>query len=166
MTIADEVSQYAIPPGANMTYCFSTMDNYGAYWYHVHLRDIYQDGVRGPILIQPNGSVPTPYHMISDDPADTMAIQAAAKSASMLMVNDWFHDTSEEIAARYKATGDAMRPLCANSILFNGMGQVRCPPLVSGRDSFGCASMMPSSMAENGTSEFTTREADFICWIS
>ncbi|KAK9893177.1 multicopper oxidase, partial [Cystobasidium minutum MCA 4210] len=59
------VNQYAIPPGANVTYCFGTETNYGTYWYHIHLRDIYQDGVRGPILIQPNSSVARPYNKIS-----------------------------------------------------------------------------------------------------
>lgn len=140
--------QYAIPPGVNMTYCFGTETNYGAYWYHVHLRDIYQDGVRGPILIQPDSSVARPYNKISTVQDDVNAMLQAEQAPVVLMVNDWFHQTSTEIGLRLAVTNDSMRPLCANSILFNGMGSVQCPPSTPGLSSFGCADM--SSMGGMG----------------
>ena len=59
----------------------------------------------------------------------------------MLMVNDWFHQSSEDRLARLKTTKDSMRALCANSILFNGVGRVECHP----DGTFGCDSDMTMS---------------------
>jgi hypothetical protein len=106
------------------------------------MRGIYEDGVRGPMLIEPNDTIERPYALISNDNNDISAMQRAERSPNMLMVNDWFHETSDAIALRMVATQDSMRPLCANSVLFNGMGRVDCPIGTLGRDSFGCESMM------------------------
>lgn len=125
-----------------MTYCFGTETNYGAYWYHVHLRDIYQDGVRGPLFIHSSSSNPRPYSQISNSSSDISAMQAAEQNPTVLMLNDWFHETSEAISGRLVATNDSMRPLCANSVQINGMGRVQCPPASSDKSSFGCVSMM------------------------
>ena len=75
----------------------------------------------------------------------------------MLMINDWFHETSDEIALRLAATEDSMRPLCASSVLFNGMGRVSCPPPMPGRNSFGCEAMM---MMGSGMSDSMSRSQD------
>ncbi len=144
--------QYAIPPGGNFTYCFSTDTNYGAYWYHVHLRDLYQDGIRGPLLIHPGEKVARPFFLISNNSEDLTAMQDAEKASSTLVMNDWFHETSDEIALRLAATNDSMRPLCASSVLFNGMGRVQCPAPTMGLDSFGCVSMAAMS-SDTGSSQ-------------
>lgn len=57
------------------------------------------------------------------------------------MVNDWFHQTGDDIALQLVATQDSMRTLCANSILFNGMGRVDCSMDTMGRNTFGCDAM-------------------------
>lgn len=105
------------------------------------MRGIYQDGIRGPILIQPNDSIQRPYALIINNTNDIDAMLRAEQSSTLLMVNDWFHETSDAIALRMAATGDSMRPLCADSILFNGMGRVECPVDTLGRNSFGCEEM-------------------------
>jgi len=143
------LNQYAIPPGGQYTYCFGTESNYGAYWYHVHLRGIYQDGIRGPILVQPNATIDRPYALINNNTDDIEAMRRAEQSSNMLMVNDWFHETSDAIALRMAATQDSMRPLCANSVLFNGMGRIDCPTNVSDRNSFGCEAMMGEMGSES-----------------
>ncbi|GHJ89536.1 hypothetical protein NliqN6_5938 [Naganishia liquefaciens] len=135
------VNQYGIPAGGNLTYRFGTMENYGAYWYHVHVRDIYQDGIRGPLLIHPSENVDKPFHLISNDTTDARAFLEAEKKAPVLMVNDWFHQTSETMLAQLSVTNDSMAPLCANSILFNGLGQVICTRISNNTSSFGCDSM-------------------------
>lgn len=140
-------NQYAIPSGGNYTYCFGTDTNYGAYWYHVHLRGIYQDGVRGSILIHPKSTVERPYTLISNDTGDIRAMHQAELSPSILMVNDWFHETSDAILLRMASTQDSMQTLCANSILFNGLGRVDCPVDTSGKISFGCGMMMEGGMS-------------------
>lgn len=79
----------------------------------------------------------------------------AERSSNTLVLNDWFHDTSDEIALRLLATNDSMRPLCASSILFNGMGSVQCPTPMNGRDSFGCVSMEAMMPMSSGSGEFS-----------
>ena len=133
--------QYGIPPGGNFTYRFGTENNYGAYWYHVHVRGLYQDGLRGPLLIYPASDVMRPFSEITNVSADLAEILTAEQGAPVVMIHDWFHDSSEEIMARLGATNDSMMPLCSNSILFNGKGRVTCPAQTNSTDSFGCESM-------------------------
>ncbi|KAJ9091606.1 hypothetical protein QFC21_007146 [Naganishia friedmannii] len=153
------LNQYGIPPGGNLTYRFGTTDNYGAYWYHVHVRDVYQDGLRGPLLIHPSDDVERPYHLISNDTADVEAFTQAEKEAPVLMVNDWFHQTSETMLARLSVTNDAMAPLCANSVLFNGMGRVICSQASDNTTSFGCNSMsMDMSLSSMNMSKSSTMD--------
>lgn len=114
------------------------------------MRDIYQDGVRGSILIHPYDTTQRPYDQISNHIKEKEDMMRAEQSSRLLMVNDWFHQTSDEIALRMVATEESMRPLCANSILFNGMGRVECPFPGPGQTTFGCDQM--SGMAGMGMS--------------
>lgn len=143
--------KYGIPPGGNLTYRFGTGDNYGAYWYHVHVRGLYQDGLRGPMFIHPASNVVRPFLEITNIPSELRDIANAERAAPVILVNDWFHETSEEIMARLGATNDSMAPLCANSILFNGQGRVICPPQRNDSNSFGCESMR-MEMSRTGAS--------------
>lgn len=82
-----------------------------------------------------------PYGEITNVSSELAEISAAERGAPVVLVNDWFHDTSEVIMARLAATNDSMMPLCANSILFNGKGRVICPSPTNNTNSFGCESM-------------------------
>lgn len=82
-------------------------------------------------------------------------MQDAEKASRTLVINDWFHETSDEIALRLVATNDSMRPLCASSVLFDGMGSVQCPARVAGLDSFGCVSM-EAMTASSGSGQYFT----------
>lgn len=50
----------------------------------------------------------------------------AELDATPVLLNDWTHDTSDTIFARYLATGAF--PSCVDSILANGFGRVECLP--------------------------------------
>lgn len=127
------------------TYNFTTATNFGTYWYHSHVRDFYQDGIRGPILIRAASATPKPFHLISNLSNDISSLIAAEDKSQILMLSDWFHSTSEAIRQEMQVTMDSMLPLCADSILFNGVGRVQCPPqeIVAslGLNSKGCQSM-------------------------
>lgn len=139
------VSQWGILTGGNYTYHFGTDDNYGPYWYHAHLRNYNQDGIRGPMLIHAAQNVSRPFPTISNDTEDIAAMKLAEVSPTTLMVSDWYHLTGDAVSARLVATQNAMQALCVDSVLFNGIGAVQCPPAADmtalGLDSKGCASM-------------------------
>lgn len=50
----------------------------------------------------------------------------AETTATSIMLNDWTHNTSDTIYATYFENG--VFPYCVDSLLANGMGQVRCLP--------------------------------------
>ncbi|KAL8276708.1 hypothetical protein RQP46_010887 [Phenoliferia psychrophenolica] len=149
------LSQWPILPGGNFTYLISTASNYGGYWYHAHLRNYYQDGLRGPIFIHAAPDVARPFGEISSSSTDIAAMHAADAAPQTLMLMDWFHETGDAIRAKLVATKDAMGPLCASSVLFNGVGRVQCPPAdvvaEMGRDSRGCMSMSGMSGMASST---------------
>jgi FtsP/CotA-like multicopper oxidase with cupredoxin domain len=65
------------------------------------------------------------------------------------MLNDWTHELSDVIYARYEKTGSF--PFCVDSILANGHGRVQCLPdsiLQAGTDLMG-AGMSDMSNASN-----------------
>ncbi|PSS18270.1 hypothetical protein M430DRAFT_139487 [Amorphotheca resinae ATCC 22711] len=120
------VSQYPIPPGGNFTYKFSTGTEYGFYWYHSHFRAYYDDAIRGPLLIRPSSLRRRPFESLANDTAATKALLQAEMDATSIMLNDWTHSTSDTIYATYFENG--VFPSCVDSLLANGMGQVRCLP--------------------------------------
>lgn len=50
----------------------------------------------------------------------------AEREATNILLNDWTHESSDDIFARYNETGAF--PSCVDSILANGMGRVQCLP--------------------------------------
>lgn len=110
-----------------MTYRFSTKGEYGFYWYHSHFKAYYNDAIRGPLLIRPAASRQRPFDKIAGGKPDQMsALLAAEKDANNILLNDWTHELSDVISARYMQTGAA--PSCVDSILANGLGRVQCLP--------------------------------------
>ncbi|KAJ5187567.1 Multicopper oxidase type 2 [Penicillium cf. viridicatum] len=62
--------------------------------------------------------------MISNDTEAHFQINNAIRDPKLLMISDWFHNTSEEL--RDIALSANLDILCADSILINGKGRVRC----------------------------------------
>ncbi|KAF5712261.1 Cupredoxin [Fusarium mundagurra] len=118
------VTQDPIPPGGNFTYRFSTASEYGVFWYHSHFRAYYNDAIRGPLLIRPAASRRRPFTTLARDEDDLAALLAAERNATNVLLNDWTHELSDVIFARYMKTGAF--PSCVDSILANGRGRVQC----------------------------------------
>ena len=116
--------QDAIAPGGNFTYRFSTASEYGFYWYHSHFRANYNDAIRGPLLIRPAPSRRRPFESLAQDDKEKTALLEAESQATNILLNDWTHELSDVIFARYVRTGAF--PSCVDSILANGHGRVQC----------------------------------------
>ncbi|TVY74179.1 Laccase-1 [Fusarium oxysporum f. sp. cubense] len=54
------------------------------------------------------------------------ALLAAERNATNVLLNDWTHELSDVVFARYMKTGAF--PSCVDSILANGQGRVQCLP--------------------------------------
>ncbi|KAJ5144445.1 CAZyme family AA1 [Penicillium atrosanguineum] len=126
LRVAHFTPQYPIPPGGNFTYRFSVKDQYGFFWYHSHVRAYYNDGIRGPLLIRPSPGRSRPFEKLVHGPRERDAILQAERDATPILLNDWTHDLSDIIYARYFETGAF--PNCVDSILANGFGRVECLP--------------------------------------
>lgn len=115
-----------IAPGGNFTYRFSTISEYGFFWYHSHFRAYYNDAIRGPLLIRPAVSRQRPFVDLAGNSDDLAALLAAEREAANILLNDWTHELSDTIFTRYNRTGAF--PSCVDSILANGQGRVQCLP--------------------------------------
>lgn len=118
--------QFPITPGGNFTYRFSTGDEYGFYWYHSHFRAYYNDAIRGPLMIRPSPSRTRPFQQLAINDTDTSVLLQAERDATSVLLNDWTHELSDTVYARYFETGAF--PHCVDSILANGYGRVQCLP--------------------------------------
>ncbi|KAH7239745.1 Cupredoxin [Fusarium solani] len=110
----------------NFTYRFSTASEYGFFWYHSHFRAYYNDAIRGPLLIRPAKSRRRPFETLARNDDQVQALLAAEQNATNILLNDWTHELSDVIFARYIKTGAF--PSCVDSILANGRGRVQCLP--------------------------------------
>ncbi|CAG8925708.1 unnamed protein product [Penicillium salamii] len=117
------VSQKLIAPGRKFVSKF-TATQYGTYWYHSHSRGQNMDGLYGPIYIRPRSIPESLVNAISNDSLARTQIQRAIQTPKLLMISDWFHNTSEEL--RDIALSANIDTLCVDSILINGKGRVRC----------------------------------------
>ncbi|KAF9972580.1 hypothetical protein BGZ73_004281, partial [Actinomortierella ambigua] len=52
---AGMITQCPIPPGANFTYTIP-IEQHGTYWIHAHLKGLYVDGLRAPLIIHNNAT--------------------------------------------------------------------------------------------------------------
>ncbi|KAL6405306.1 hypothetical protein AUP68_11057 [Ilyonectria robusta] len=127
------VTQDPIPPGGNFTYRFSTASEYGFFWYHSHFRAYYNDAIRGPVLIRPAASRQRPFASLVRNGDDGAAVVEAERDAINILLNDWTHELSDVVFARYLKTGAL--PSCVDSILANGNGRVQCLPQTTSRPS-------------------------------
>ncbi|PWY90082.1 putative L-ascorbate oxidase [Aspergillus heteromorphus CBS 117.55] len=121
------LSQTEIQPGDQFLYKWTASD-YGAYIYHAHTRAQIDDGLYGPIYIEPRESVERPFHLIATNQAQSHELQAmrdAEKKTQPIMLTDWRAFTSEEFLQIEMASG--LNGYCASSVLINGKGSVVCP---------------------------------------
>ncbi|KAG9650909.1 hypothetical protein KCU64_g8903, partial [Aureobasidium melanogenum] len=120
------VTQDPIPPGGNFTYRFSTASEYGFFWYHSHFRAYYNDAIRGPLLIRPAASRRRPFASLAQNSDQVATLLDAERDATNILLNDWTHELSDVVFARYLETGAF--PSCVDTVLANGMGRVLCLP--------------------------------------
>ncbi|KAK4120744.1 multicopper oxidase [Parathielavia appendiculata] len=117
------VTQRHIQPGNSFNYKW-TATQYGSYWYHGHQSGQLDDGLYGAIIIRPGKDQPTPFSLITTDKNALKAIERAAAGSQPLMVFDFRHMPSQDIAVITKAAGIELP--CYDSLLFNGKGSVDC----------------------------------------
>jgi hypothetical protein len=77
-------------------------------------------------MIRPNPSRTRPFEEMAVNNADSSALLQAEREATSVLLNDWTHDLSDTVFARYFETGAF--PHCVDSILANGYGRVQCLP--------------------------------------
>ncbi|KDQ12108.1 hypothetical protein BOTBODRAFT_162022 [Botryobasidium botryosum FD-172 SS1] len=119
------VTQAMILPGEVFVYKWTATQS-GVYWYHAHSRELYDDGIRGPIYLESSDSQPTPFGLISSDPQDITAMESADKNPQVLSLSDRKHVNSEKDIEEWQRTH--VEQLCVDSLLINGRGRVICPP--------------------------------------
>jgi hypothetical protein len=82
------------------------------------------DGLIGPIYVRPAPGSDMPFHLISADPAELTALEGAEHSTRPILLNSWYHQTSQERIDIAMATG--LDTFCSNSFLINGKGSSIC----------------------------------------
>lgn len=117
------LSQLPIASGDQFIYRWKATQ-YGTYYYHAHRRGQIEDGLYGPIYIQPEVSVERPFDKITNNMSELMLIHEAERNTQPVVLSDWRVLTSEEVWEAEKASG--LDSFCANAILFNGKGSVQC----------------------------------------
>ncbi|KAE8452253.1 hypothetical protein EG329_000953 [Mollisiaceae sp. DMI_Dod_QoI] len=118
------LSQTHIEPGSTFTYKW-TATQYGTYWYHGHTQGQLEDGLLGAINIKPLSNTPTPLNLISNDTTALRQMNEAILDPEIVILSDWSHFTSD--ALHNISIAADIDPLCGDSILINGKGNVNCP---------------------------------------
>ncbi|KAI5462075.1 multicopper oxidase-domain-containing protein [Mariannaea sp. PMI_226] len=119
------VSQQGIKPGGSFRYKWKATQ-YGSFWYHAHFHGQIEDGLYGAIIIRPRSSHPDPFHLISKDRHELLAMKKAETNVHPLLIGDHTHLTSDQ---KWDMTQKAnFEDSCYDSILFNGKGSVDCLP--------------------------------------
>lgn len=118
------LSQKLIQPGQTFVYKWKATQ-YGTYWYHAHSKGQLEDGLFGPIYIKPAKEDTAPLEEISNSTKSTIQLENAIQNPEVVVLSDWSHFTSEQL--RDISLAADIDPLCGDSILLNGQGQVNCP---------------------------------------
>jgi len=82
------ISFGGIPPGETFTYRFPIRQT-GTYWYHSHSAYQEQQGVYGPLVIEPAGADPAPFDR-----------------AHIIVLSDWLDEEPSEVHANLKSMSD------------------------------------------------------------
>ncbi|KAJ6549619.1 laccase [Mycena vulgaris] len=101
------VTQCPIVPGNSFAYNFNVPDQAGTFWYHSHLSTQYCDGLRGPLVYDPNDPAKSLYDVDDESTIITLA--------------DWYHYLSPQ--------SPKQAPNAFNTTLINGLGRYENGPL-------------------------------------
>ncbi|KAK3713673.1 Multicopper oxidase ctb12 [Vermiconidia calcicola] len=115
------LTQGLLRPGASYLYKWQAQES-GAYFYHAHARAQMMDGMYGAILIL--GHEERPFHLISADGAEQVAMQTAEQEMQPVMISDWTQFTSSEFHAVQAAANIDLA--CIDAIIVNGVGSQYC----------------------------------------
>ena len=111
------LTQEGIKAGASYLYRWQA-DKPGVYFYHAHNRGQIMDGLYGAIIVDAPPEAERPFHLISRDPADQMAMRLAEKKLQPLAISDWSQYTFSEF---YGVERDANIDFtCMDAIIVNG----------------------------------------------
>ena len=135
-------------------------DEYGFYWYHSHFRAYYNDAIRVPIVIRPAPSRRRPFEGLVEHDIDRDMMIQAEKNAFSILLNDWTHELSDTIFARYLRTGAF--PSCVDSVLANGFGRVECLPkhVLDAGPGLGIGSQPTTANQSSATATVITTSAE------
>jgi len=109
------VTECPIQPGVSFLYSFTIRGQFGTFWYHAHTRNLKADGIVGPLIVHST--------------RDPLVRGRDFDDEMILVVSDWYHDTStyilgEQLSTRgYNGSFAAPSP---NSALLNGVGYFDC----------------------------------------
>ncbi|KAF2172654.1 multicopper oxidase [Zasmidium cellare ATCC 36951] len=117
------LTQASINPGASYLYQWQAQES-GVYFYHAHARSQMMDGMYGAIIIEPAEEEPRPFHLMSEEQGEQVAMTGAETSMETLMISDWTQFTSTEFHAIQSAANVDMA--CIDAIIINGIGSQYC----------------------------------------
>ncbi|CAE6510274.1 unnamed protein product, partial [Rhizoctonia solani] len=109
------ITQCPIPAGSSFTYQFTVSGQYGTYWWHAHASTQLADGIHGPLIIH--------------SPDDPLKRGVDYDEDQILVVADWYHDTSSVITSALLSSAGYHGSIAApspNSALINGQGIWDC----------------------------------------
>ncbi|KNE97251.1 hypothetical protein PSTG_09514 [Puccinia striiformis f. sp. tritici PST-78] len=116
------VTDCPIQPGVSFLYSFTVQGQFGTFWYHAHTRNLKADGIVGPLIVH--------------SPRDPLVRGRDFDEDMIVVVSDWYHDTStyilgEQLSTRgYNGSFAAPSP---NSAIMNGIGYFDCLRYAPGR---------------------------------
>ncbi|KAF8752349.1 Ferroxidase laccase [Rhizoctonia solani] len=105
------ITQCPIPAGSSFTYQFTVSGQYGTYWWHAHASTQLADGIHGPLIIH--------------SPDDPLKRGVDYDEDQIVVVADWYHDTSAVITSALLSSSGYQGSIAApspNSALINGNG--------------------------------------------
>jgi FtsP/CotA-like multicopper oxidase with cupredoxin domain len=109
------ITQCPIPSGGSFTYKFTLKGQFGTYWWHAHAGAQLSDGIHGALIIH--------------SPRDPLKRGEHYDHDQVIIVGDWYHNTSSEIVKAmdtpkgYQGSQAAPPPVTA---LLNGFGTFNC----------------------------------------
>ncbi|CAE6467893.1 unnamed protein product, partial [Rhizoctonia solani] len=108
------IAQCPIPAGSSFTYQFTINGQYGTYWWHAHASTQLVDGLHGALIIH--------------SPDDPLKRGVDYDEDQILVVADWYHDTSSVITSALSSAGyhGSIAAPSPNSALINGQGIWDC----------------------------------------
>eukprot|EP00658_Telonema_sp_P-2_P006303 TRINITY_DN12405_c0_g6_i1.p1 TRINITY_DN12405_c0_g6~~TRINITY_DN12405_c0_g6_i1.p1 ORF type:complete len:835 (-),score=179.19 TRINITY_DN12405_c0_g6_i1:269-2773(-) len=106
------VTECGITTGETRKYRFNITQGPGTHWYHSHVAAQTADGLQGPIVILPRKGEVDPVKVVTPYAVD-----------QVLMVQDWSHDSSRDLMARYMSRIGSYSQVVPNSKINDTTGE-------------------------------------------